>query len=616
VADSIKPPKVTRTIFDEKTRIYEHSIETEDYDKKSKSYKIQVPESIVFNKVVFGQVLDGFKASISSYSLRRSSKEALQVFERNCVPSLHEDELAILDDTLSTIFKLIDDGNDAIWVFMLSNMYAPVALSKSKFDIVIGNPPWIAMRYIENKNYQDFLKNEVLSYNLLDSDQVHLFTHMEMATVFFCRSVDLYLDNNGLIAFVMPRSVLTGALHHVKFKEFKKPKIGVVRIDDLEEVSPLFNVPSCVLIGVKGENTKYPVTALKYSGKLEEKNLRFPDVVKQVQLDEYSYRPPLTPMKKSWYFSKMREGATLVPRSLWLIDFEVHETLGVDFSKPFVKTAKSVLSDAKEPWKGIELKGNVETDFIYATLLGGDLVSFGFSRIRPVVLPIEPTLTGYRFLDIEVLRNNGFENTANWLEMAQKLWEERRTEKSAGRFPRVLDRLDYNGLLSSQNPRKKYVILYNSSGTNVVSSVINREKLQIFSKDISVKPKGFVSDHKTWFFETNNDKEAYYLCGVLNSNVVNMKMKPLQTRGLGGERDIHRRPLMFPIPKFEEKNVKHLELAELSQKCHTILQTTNFGDQSTVFARSEARRLLSNEIERIDTLVSKLIKLDCFSPIS
>lgn len=79
-----------------------------------------------------------------------------------------------------------------------------------KFDIIVGNPPWVVMRSMKNKEYQNFLKHEVLKYHLIENMDVHLFTQMELATLFFCKCADLYLKRDGIIAFVMPRSVLAG----------------------------------------------------------------------------------------------------------------------------------------------------------------------------------------------------------------------------------------------------------------------------------------------------------------------------------------------------------------------------------------------------------------------
>jgi hypothetical protein len=75
-----------------------------------------------------------------------------------------------------------------------------------------------------------------------------------------------------------------------------------------------------------------------------------------------------------------------------------------------------------------------------ATVLSTDLVSFGYI-LRPVVLPIEPTASGYTLLDIQALRNRGFTLMADWLERAQRIWEERRTEKAEEHFSIILDRL-------------------------------------------------------------------------------------------------------------------------------------------------------------------------------
>jgi len=609
VADSVKIPRVTETLTEKgRISVYEFRVEVESNKGKPKFYVIQIPKSAATQKMVLSEVVDGFKAAISSYRARKNRKETFEVFGRSCSAQLSDDELSVLNVMLNTILTLVDKGLDAIWIFILSNIYAPLTLMQSKFDMVVGNPPWIAMRYIENTNYQNFLKQRVLAYELLDSEQVHLFTHMEMATLFFCNSIDLYLKENGTIAFVMPRSVLTGALHHIKFKQFGKPKTKLVKIFDLEDVSPLFNVPSCVLIAVKDEATSYPVMARRYAGKLDEKNIRLSSALKQLSASDYMYKPPKSPTGRSWYHDKVREGATLVPRSLWFIDFDVHQTLGVDTSRPLVKTSVDVLGGAKEPWRGIELRGNVEADFIYATLLGGDIVPFGFSKIRLVVLPIEARTTGYRLIDVNALRNRGFVDAADWLEKAQKLWEERRTEKARSRFPRILGRLDYNGLLSIQNPSKRYVVLYNASGTNLVSCVIKKMQLPQFRiLKAGIEPKGFVADAKTWFYETNNEKEAYFICAVLNSNIVDSAVKPLQTRGLFGERDIHRRPFMMPIPRFEEKSANNLELAELSIKCSIKIAPLQFERKSVGGKRKEAMHVITKEIERIDELTAELI---------
>ena len=303
-------------------------------------------------------------------------------------------------------------------------------------------------------------------------------------------------------------------------------------------------------------------------------------------------------------------GAALVPRSLWFVDFETHEALGVDVSRPFVKTSEDVLGGAKEPWRGIKVKGNVEADFIYATLLGGDIVSFGFSRLRSVVLPIEPTSTGYRLLDINVLRNRGYIYMADWLENAQKLWEERRTEKAETRFSRVIERLNYNNLLSIQNPRKKYVLLYNASGTNIAACVIQREQLPSFEiLQTMVKPRGYIADSKSFYYETSDENEAHFICSILNSKVLNEAIKPLQPRILFGEREIQRRPFMFPIPKFDKTNSKHVELAQISKQCHNRLKSKQFRSKSAAGARSEARKIVAREIERVDELVSELLGL-------
>jgi len=61
-----------------------------------------------------------------------------------------------------------------------------------KYDIIVGNPPWIVLRSIKNKNYQNFVKKEMVKYHLLNNGDVHLHTQLDISALFFNKCVDKY----------------------------------------------------------------------------------------------------------------------------------------------------------------------------------------------------------------------------------------------------------------------------------------------------------------------------------------------------------------------------------------------------------------------------------------
>jgi type I restriction-modification system DNA methylase subunit len=602
VADSIKLPEVKKTLHGGGTPVYEYEVN---------GVRLQIPVNVAKDRARFGRVLAAFKESIDAYRTYgngRKRSEALKQFERMLQSVVTQAELAILKNTLNNILTLIDDKKDSIWIYMLSNIYIPVALSESKFDIIVGNPPWVIMRYVENKEYQDFVKKLFLSYELLRSDQVHLFTAIEIATAFFCRVSDLYLKDNGIIGFVMPRSILTGALQHAEFRKFRKPPMTLHEILDLEKVAPLFNIPACVLIASKGGKTEYPVPARRFSGKLPEKNLKLPQAMQYLKIEEYSYQPPQARLE-SPYYNLFKAGATIYPRIFFFIDFIVHPTLGIDVEKPYCKSSQDpeVLRNAKEPWKRVIMEGNVEKEFIYATVLSGYLLPFR-CEFKPVVLPVKPTSSGYRILDVEDLRGEGYNYMASWLEKAQKLWEEKATKRMLLEYPRIISYIDYMKKLTSQNSSKRYVVIYNTSGVNIASCVVDRQNLPSFKVgNLIIRPNGFVAYETTMLYETDNELEAHYLSAILNSDIVNEAIKPYQTKGLYGERHIVRRPFMLPIPKFDPNNPVHRRLAELSKICHEKASRIKLTKKSVATRRKEVREALKAEIVEINKLVSQLL---------
>lgn len=602
VSDSIRIPKV-ETVWE-----YQANERVEVFDFQVATVHIQIPTRIAKDRSMLGAVLSAFKQGIEAYKKNKDRPGAIKLLQRLTGSLVRPGELGVFQTTFELILTLIDKKEDSIWLFIINNMYAPVALAESKFDILMSNPPWIAIRYVENKSYQEFLKEQVFNYELLKTDQVKLFTQMEVATLCFRRSADIYLRSNGLISFVMPRSVLTGAMQHQPFRSFTHPKIKLERILDVEDVLPLFNVPSCVLIGTKDRDTSYPVFARRYIGSLPAKNLRLEEALKHLKLEDYQYEPPTFGGKKSVYYDMLKAGAAIYPRSFIFIDFDKHEVFGINSETPRVRTSSDVNKAAKKPWDSVMLVGNIESEFLYATLVGGDIVPFGYTRLRPVVIPTIETGERFHLLEVPEIRSRGYPNTASWFQQVQEIWESKSTPKSRTNFPQFIDSIDYQQLLSSQNPSRRFILQYAGSGTNIASCVIDRNSIASFERgNTSLKPRNFVAEKTTWFIESNNENELHYLCAVLNSAIVNLTIKPLQTRGLWGERHIHRRPFLLPIPQFSHVNDAHKRLSKLSQQCHEKVKKIDLTNTSSGRARGIAREAVPVELEEINRIVSGLL---------
>lgn len=148
--------------------------------------------------------------------------------------------------------RFLESDRDTIWAFVLKNIYKPLFL-KNRFDFIMGNPPWISLRYLEPE-YQKFVKQQIKDYRLL-TGKGHLITHMEVAALFLVRAADLYLKETGSIAFVMPRSVFTADQHDelrrgaFRFTQDRMLHLVWTTLWDCDQVAPLFNVPACVVWG-------------------------------------------------------------------------------------------------------------------------------------------------------------------------------------------------------------------------------------------------------------------------------------------------------------------------------------------------------------------------------
>lgn len=355
------------------------------------------------------------------------------------------------------------------------------------------------------------------------------------------------------------------------------------------------------------------IPLVKYRGKLSRRNATLAEALKELSSSIEFYTPPQAPKRASLYLDRVLQGATIVPRSFWFVRRPL-KALVINPKAPQLETDSAIEPQAKEPWKGIRMKGAVEGQFLYATALAEDLMPFGLRMMRPVVLPLL-LRSGFGTESANVLiaakeaAAQGFTNLADWLAKVEREYGKRR---KATTTMSLYERLDYDSLLTNQNPTKGYRVLYNRAGTHLAACVVGARSIK---KAGGLTVSGFVVDNVAYALATDDAREAHYLAGVLNAPYVDDAIKPYQTRGLfgatsgGGERDIHRRPFeVLAIPKFDSANPVHLQLATLSQECHRRLPGLLSGVSRNVGrARQEVRAKVATQISAIDALVRTLL---------
>lgn len=620
MADSIRLPESDIAVY---AGVKSFRIEAE---KKP----LRLPLSIAEDLNLTDRVVEAMKHYAQEVSL--GMKPNIQEFQ-NLLSLMAGDEVGgpeakVLLDTAVQMAELIRLKKDTVWAFILKNIYKPLFLRDQKFDVVIGNPPWLSYRYVESVDYQSFLKNLILKeYKLLGSERAELITQMELATLFFARASDLYLADNGTISLVMPRSLFVADQHFSFRSGAFSPKMSMSEMLDLEDVDPLFRVPSCVITAQKGMN-KYPVNVVVFEGRLPQRNTRWVDAEKLLGqkkklfvcykigqrsfLESQEFGKVLEAVEegqRSPYYEEFRQGATVVPHSVWFVDLDVHPRLGVDPTKPRLKTSQEAIKGAKEPYKDVRMEGEVESRFIFQVATGSEIAPFCHTELQIAVLPIEPEGDVYSLVRLDEAQRRGYLGLKKWLEDAEAVWKAKRGEKALK--VDILSWLDYSGKLTAQDPRAKYRVLYNKSGTYLVSCVVENAKKSVRFGSADIAVSGTCADDTVYRFDTDNLDEAMFMSGLLNAPIIDALLKPMQSRGQFGPRDIHKKVLELPLPKFNPRDSDHLELVRLAKVAQTKAKEAVATLQSRYSGIGKIRQLVKVEIQpeilKIDKIARELL---------
>ena len=506
----------------------------------------------------------------------------------------------LLRSTIGEIQRLHSEGRDHIWAYYTRNMVRPVALGRSKVDIVIGNPPWINYNQTVDVLRTELERQSKNTYGIWTGGRYS--THQDVAGLFFARCVDLYLEADGRIGFVMPHSALQAGQYSKWRRGAWRSRRGLrtLSVDfgfkaawDLERLEPntFFPVPASVVFA---ENLGLAGKAVPLAGQVERWLGRAgsADVVRGTATVTDTGVTGNSP-----YAEYSRQGATIVPRAL----FFVHET-----DNPAIVQAPQTVtvdprrgSQDKAPWKNLDLTEitdqTIEDRHLFDVHLGETVAPYVMLEPLKALLPLKH---GDEAIPASGkgtggVRLGGLQQRMRdrWKTLSET-WEKNRAR--ANKLS-LLGQLDYMGKLSSQldwqsDPGIRPVrIVYVSAGRPTATLVQDEEA---------------VIDYKLFWVACKSLDEANYLLAIINSETLEEAVNPLMSKGQWGARDLQKHLWKLPIPEFDAGVELHAEIATAGETAAAgarerlaALREERGADVGVTIVRRELRKWLRASAE-------------------
>ena len=371
-----------------------------------------------------------------------------------------------------------------------------------------------------------------------------LTTQNDLCALFTVRAAWLYLRASGRIAFVLPLAALSrGQFERLRSGSFNDVRIAWNEVWTMDDrLQPLFPVPACVVFGERRRTSKpLPSHVRAYTGTLPYRDA--PESVADPLLKIQDKAPALVVASfegGSPYRTAFRDGATLYPRQLCLVERKTLGRLGVDPSAPMVVSKRS--NQEKNPWKNLSgVESRVEIQFLRPVLLGESILPYRLFKTLEGVVPV----TGHgKILDSEGASSRGFEGLSRWMRRAEAIWHSARPSKMS-----LIEQFDYFGKLSSQFPASDLRIVYAKAGMKPAACLITEKSCAI--------------DHKLYWYAPTSLEEGLFLTAVINSETSRSRIESQQSRGQWGARDFDKVAFNLPIPDLAQKS--HCTLLYLTQ---------------------------------------------------
>lgn len=555
--------------------------------------QLEYPEAAMTDPLAFDRLVN----TLTDKATKRARGSKVPSIKQILVPlGLNRRDEQMLRETFALMCQLHDQHRNHVWGYYTRNLVRPMWMARSdgKVDVLIGNPPWLAYSEMTAAMQQAFkIRCEERSLWV----GLKVATKQDLSGYFVARASELYLRPGGKFAFVMPHATLS----RQAYAPFRTGRLGINRLAfeipwDLDGIKPApFPVPSAVVFGtfagsgIDASAVPLPDLVEAWSGSVTKtggwswdavrpKVIRLPEALTQVDSDD---------VKLSHYGEKFRQGATIVPRVLHIVE-PAPKVGGLGLAKGVVRVRSARTSQEKSPWKDLpDREATVEERFVFNLALGSSIAPFRVLSSEQCVIP----WNGETLLQSTSNKLARWPHLNNWVSETEGLWEAHRSTKS--RSMTSLDRLNYQRTLSAQFPISTSRVVYSASGNTLAAAIIEDDKTII--------------EHKLYWAAFASTDEAKFVCAILNAPETTRRVGPLQSRGLFGARDFDMYVWYLNIPEYDAADDSHRRVVECYDEAVAVAANVDV-DPPAAFtvARGAIRSALdaAGLSDELDVLVS------------
>lgn len=513
---------------------------------------LRFPDSVVANAMLFDRLVSELAEKATNRQRGTVTPSLTAMFERFKIQS---EDRAVLESTFRIMCELHDQDRDHIWGYYVRNLARPVWLARpdNRIDVLVGNPPWLAYRYMTRLQQASFRAMSIERQLWIGATVA---TNQDLSALFVIRCIELYLKPGGRFGYVMPWGTLSRR-QYAGFRTGNYPvpaqpvKVSFDRPWDLHRIKPaFFPVPASVIFGQRvtdgAVSTALNQTPEVWSGRFASATAS--RVEATVRIARTIGEPGLAlSQRRSPYASRFSQGATVVPRFLFLVESDNTNPLGVGAGRRAVRSRRS--AGEKKPWKSLAgLHGIVERQFIHPLYLGDSILPFRILPVPDLIVPWD----GKRLLSGKDEDLDLYPGLASWWHRAEGIWLQHRSSERL----QLTERLDYRRGLSQQFPTSSHRVVYNASGMYLAAAIVSDPNAVI--------------EHKLYWGRVANLNEARFLVAILNSTVLTMAVRPLQGRGEHNPRDFDKYVFRLRIPLYDPRDSAHQLLVALAERAEQV----------------------------------------------